>query len=138
MLEDINAWLTFAGVLVTNVGTWVVSQRKNQSELKAAVESARLEAQSAHVEHRGPEWEAFVSEMKGHFESRLAAQDQKISEQGKQIVSLTGQVASLHEHVADFRVRYRAALTHIGVWRGHHPETVALIKVPPEIADDLE
>ena len=159
MFDDMNAWLTFGGVLVTNLGTWVVTQRKSRYDIQVAVqaahtqaETARIQADATHAEHRGPEWDLYVTRLEAHFEKRLCDQDAKIEKQGqvikqqdikigRQDVKIDRQgkeIESLRENVADSQYRYRLALEHIGEWRGRHPETVELIRVPPEIAPDLQ
>lgn len=144
MFDDMQAWLAFAGLAISNFVTWRMAQVKSQSDIKTAVAQAQAQAQAAHVEHRGPEWQTFVQEMRADFERRLAAQDAKIDqygrekvEQDRKIATLTGELLGLQENIADFQHRYRLALDHIGEWRGHHPETVELIEVHPDLARDL-
>lgn len=84
------------------------------------------------------------SELLERHEAWQATQKARIDElveqtgrQGKKIGCLENKVRQLEAENRTVETKYGISIGHIRTWRLHHPESVPLITVPPEILDDL-
>lgn len=70
-------------------------------------------------------------------QKRIDDLESRAGRQGKKIVCLEGKVGQLETQKRVAETKYGVSIGHIRVWRLRHPESIALIEVPPEILDDL-
>lgn len=120
---DFNAlWvaaITSTGGVIVGVMTWLGT--------RVSSDSKRDEAE---ITTRGDEWQKIISAVQDYADKRIGDQDKKIT-------SLEGKVAQLEQENEVTRTRYWKAIFYGRSWRMLHPESIPLIEVPPEIADDL-
>lgn len=108
---------------------------------RASADSKRDEAE---ITTRGEEWQRIVNEVTKWADRRIAEQDQQIGRQAdqidrqdKKIGSLEGKVGHLEQENEQAKTKYWKAIFYSRSWRLLHPESIALIEVPPEIEPDL-
>lgn len=92
--------------------------------------TASTQKKAAEVEARGPEWQAFLSEVR--------AENQKTKDElnGK-IDLLNAKVQSLEDGLRRVTGKYQASLSYILQWRRKHPRDSLIDALPAEIREDL-
>lgn len=127
---DFNAiWITVigtGGTVVVGAMTWLGA--------RSAASSKRDEAE---ITSRGDEWQKILTASQDYADRRIADQGAEISKQGEKIKCLEGKVGHLEQENEQTKTKYWKAIFYGRSWRLLHPESVALIEVPPEILDDL-
>ena len=120
---DFNAlWvaaITSTGGVIVGVMTWLGT--------RVSSDSKRDEAE---ITTRGEEWQLITSEIKAWANERIAEQDKKLK-------CLEGKVGHLEQENEQTKTKYWKAIFYGRSWRLLHPESIPLIEVPPEIANDL-
>ena len=107
------------GTVIVGVMTWLGTRAASDSKVD-----------EAEITTRGDEWQKIISAVQSYADKRIGDQDVKIA-------SLEGKVAHLEQENETARTRYWKAIFYGRSWRLLHPESIPLIEVPPEIADDL-
>ena len=92
--------------------------------------SSSTQQKTAEVEARGPEWHAFLTEVR--------AENQKTKDElnGK-IDRLNAKVQSLEDGLKRVTGKYQSSLNYILQWRRKHPRDPLVDALPPEIREDL-
>ena len=92
--------------------------------------TSSTQRKTAEVEARGPEWQAFLSEVR--------AENQKTKDElnGK-IDRLNLKVKDLEDGLKRISGKYQASLNYILQWRRKHPRDSLIDALPAEIREDL-
>lgn len=92
--------------------------------------TASSQTEAAEVEARGPEWQAFLTEVR--------AENQKTKDElnGK-IDRLNSKVQSLEDGLKRVTGKYQVSLSYILQWRRKHPRDPLIDALPAEIREDL-
>ena len=92
--------------------------------------TSSTQKKTAEVEARGPEWHAFLTEVR--------AENQKTKDElnGK-IDRLNLKVKDLEDGLKRISSKYQVSLSYILQWRRKHPRDPLIDALPPEIREDL-
>ena len=92
--------------------------------------TSSTQKKTAEVEARGPEWQAFLTEVR--------AENQKTKDElnGK-IDRLNIKVKDLEDGLKRISGKYQVSLSYILQWRRKHPRDPLIDALPPEIREDL-
>ena len=92
--------------------------------------TSSTQKKTTEVEARGPEWQAFLTEVR--------AENQKTKDElnGK-IDRLNAKVQSLEDGLKRVTGKYQASLNYILQWRRKHPRDPLVDALPAEIREDL-
>ena len=92
--------------------------------------TSSTQKKTAEVEARGPEWHAFLTEVR--------AENQKTKDElnGK-IDRLNLKVKDLEDGLKRISSKYQVSLSYILQWRRKHPRDSLIDALPPEIQEDL-
>ena len=92
--------------------------------------TSSTQKKTAEVEARGPEWQAFLTEVR--------AENQKTKDElnGK-IDRLNIKVKDLEDGLKRISSKYQVSLSYILQWRRKHPRDPLIDALPPEIREDL-
>ena len=92
--------------------------------------TSSTQKKTTEVEARGPEWQAFLTEVR--------AENQKTKDElnGK-IDRLNAKVQSLEDGLKRVTGKYQASLAYILQWRRKYPRDPLVDALPPEIREDL-
>ena len=92
--------------------------------------TSSTQKKTAEVEARGPEWHAFLTEVR--------AENQKTKDElnGK-IDRLNIKVKDLEDGLKRISSKYQVSLSYILQWRRKHPRDSLIDALPPEIREDL-
>ena len=92
--------------------------------------TSSTQKKTADVEARGPEWQAFLTEVR--------AENQKTKDElnGK-IDRLNLKVKDLEDGLKRISSKYQVSLSYILQWRRKHPRDPLIDALPPEIREDL-
>ena len=92
--------------------------------------TSSTQKKTAEVEARGPEWHAFLTEVR--------AENQKTKDElnGK-IDRLNLKVKDLEDGLKRISGKYQVSLSYILQWRRKHPRDPLIDALPPEIREDL-
>ena len=92
--------------------------------------TSSTQKKTAEVEARGPEWHAFLTEVR--------AENQKTKDElnGK-IDRLNLKVKDLEDGLKRISSKYQVSLSYILQWRRKHPRDPLVDALPPEIREDL-
>ena len=92
--------------------------------------TSSTQKKTAEVEARGPEWHAFLTEVR--------AENQKTKDElnGK-IDRLNIKVKDLEDGLKRISSKYQVSLSYILQWRRKHPRDPLIDALPPEIREDL-
>ena len=92
--------------------------------------TSSTQKKTAEVEARGPEWHAFLTEVR--------AENQKTKDElnGK-IDRLNIKVKDLEDGLKRISGKYQVSLSYILQWRRKHPRDPLIDALPPEIREDL-
>ena len=92
--------------------------------------TSSTQKKTAEVEARGPEWQAFLTEVR--------AENQKTKDElnGK-IDRLNLKVKDLEDGLKRISSKYQVSLSYILQWRRKHPCDPLIDALPPEIREDL-
>ena len=92
--------------------------------------TSSTQKKTAEVEARGPEWQAFLTEVR--------AENQKTKDElnGK-IDRLNIKVKDLEDGLKRISSKYQVSLNYILQWRRKHPRDPLIDALPPEIREDL-
>lgn len=92
--------------------------------------TSSTQKKTAEVEARGPEWQAFLTEVR--------AENQKTKDElnGK-IDRLNVKVKDLEDGLKRISGKYQVSLSYILQWRRKHPRDPLIDALPPEIREDL-
>ena len=92
--------------------------------------TSSTQKKTAEVEARGPEWQAFLTEVR--------AENQKTKDElnGK-IDRLNLKVKDLEDGLKRISSKYQVSLSYILQWRRKHPRDPLIDALPPEIREDL-
>ena len=92
--------------------------------------TSSTQKKTAEVEARGPEWHAFLTEVR--------AENQKTKDElnGK-IDRLNVKVKDLEDGLKRISSKYQVSLSYILQWRRKHPRDPLIDALPPEIREDL-
>lgn len=92
--------------------------------------TSSTQKKTAEVEARGPEWHAFLTEVR--------AENQKTKDElnGK-IDRLNLKVKDLEDGLKRISSKYQVSLAYILQWRRKHPRDPLIDALPPEIREDL-
>ena len=92
--------------------------------------TSSTQKKTTEVEARGPEWQAFLTEVR--------AENQKTKDElnGK-IDRLNSKVQSLEDGLKRVTGKYQISLNYILQWRRKHPRDPLIDALPPEIREDL-
>ena len=92
--------------------------------------TSSTQKKTTEVEARGPEWQAFLTEVR--------AENQKTKDElnGK-IDRLNAKVQSLEDGLKRVTGKYQASLAYILQWRRKYPRDSLVDALPPEIREDL-
>ena len=92
--------------------------------------TSSTQKKTTEVEARGPEWQAFLTEVR--------AENQKTKDElnGK-IDRLNAKVQSLEDGLKRVTGKYQASLAYILQWRRKHPRDPLIDALPAEIREDL-
>ena len=92
--------------------------------------TSSTQKKTAEVEARGPEWQAFLTEVR--------AENQKTKDElnGK-IDRLNLKVKDLEDGLKRISSKYQVSLSYILQWRRKHPRDSLIDALPPEIREDL-
>lgn len=92
--------------------------------------TSSTQKKTAEVEARGPEWQAFLTEVR--------AENQKTKDElnGK-IDRLNIKVRDLEDGLKRISSKYQVSLSYILQWRRKHPRDPLIDALPPEIREDL-
>ena len=92
--------------------------------------TSSTQKKTAEVEARGPEWHAFLTEVR--------AENQKTKDElnGK-IDRLNIKVRDLEDGLKRISSKYQVSLSYILQWRRKHPRDPLIDALPPEIREDL-
>lgn len=127
------AVVTTAGGVMVGVTTWLGTRA-----------SASSKVEEAEVVSRGEEWQRILTASQQYTDRIIADQGKEIDkhkgqidQQGQQIECLQGKVQQLEDENELTKTKYWKAILYGRAWRLRHPESVALIDVPPEIEPDL-
>ena len=92
--------------------------------------TSSTQKKTTEVEARGPEWQAFLTEVR--------AENQKTKDElnGK-IDRLNAKVQSLEDGLKRVTGKYQASLAYILQWRRKYPRDPLIDALPPEIREDL-
>ena len=92
--------------------------------------TSSTQKKTAEVEARGPEWHAFLTEVR--------AENQKTKDElnGK-IDRLNINVKDLEDGLKRISSKYQVSLSYILQWRRKHPRDPLIDALPPEIREDL-
>ena len=92
--------------------------------------TSSTQKKTTEVEARGPEWQAFLTEVR--------AENQKTKDElnGK-IDRLNAKVQSLEDGLKRVTGKYQASLSYILQWRRKYPRDSLVDALPPEIREDL-
>ena len=92
--------------------------------------TSSTQKKTTEVEARGPEWQAFLTEVR--------AENQKTKDElnGK-IERLNAKVQSLEDGLKRVTGKYQASLAYILQWRRKHPRDPLIDALPAEIREDL-
>jgi uncharacterized protein YlxW (UPF0749 family) len=95
-----------------------------------AKNAANKQKETKEVEARGPEWQAFLTEVR--------AENQKTKDElnGK-IDRLNIKVKDLEDGLKRISGKYQVSLSYILQWRRKHPRDPLIDALPPEIREDL-
>lgn len=114
-----GAFVAIIVAAITGLAGWAGARATG----KAQKETARLESD-------GPQWQAYVSEMKAWTQARLEERD-------KQIASLREDLKVISEKLEVWKTRYFIAVQHIRDWRSKHPESLADLPLPDDLSRDF-
>ena len=92
--------------------------------------TSSTQKKTAEVEARGPEWQAFLTEV------RAETQKTKDELNGK-IDRLNIKVKDLEDGLKRISSKYQVSLSYILQWRRKHPRDPLIDALPPEIREDL-
>ncbi|MHC9804689.1 hypothetical protein ACQXZ0_11240 [Corynebacterium diphtheriae] len=92
--------------------------------------TARAQKESAEVEAKGPEWQAYVQEMKDWTTAQLKERDVLISK-------LEVEVGELREKLEVWKSRYYAAIHYIRTLHLSFPDSRTMHPVPDELEQDF-
>lgn len=113
-------WLpALVGVIVAPLLGWVTAKTTGKAQREAA-----------EIEARGPEWQAYVSEVKQWTREQLAERDKEIGE-------LKDRMEILASRVEKWKTLYFKAVHVIRQWQLTYPQGIEIIPLPAEIADDI-
>ena len=92
--------------------------------------TSSTQKKTTEVEARGPEWQAFLTEVR--------AENQKTKDElnGK-IDRLNLKVKDLEDGLKRISSKYQVSLSYILQWRRKHPRDPLIDALPPEIREDL-
>lgn len=92
--------------------------------------TSSTQKKTAEIEARGPEWQAFLTEVR--------AENQRTKDElnGK-IDRLNAKVQSLEDGLKRVTGKYQASLNYILQWRRKHPRDPLIDALPSEIREDL-
>lgn len=92
--------------------------------------TSSTQKKTAEVEARGPEWQAFLTEVR--------AENQKTKDElNDKIERLTDKVQSLQDGLKRISNKYQVSLAYILQWRRKHPKDPLIDSLPSEIREDL-
>ena len=92
--------------------------------------TSSTQKKTAEVEARGPEWHAFLTEVR--------AENQKTKDElNSKIDRLNIKVKDLEDGLKRISSKYQVSLSYILQWRRKHPRDPLIDALPPEIREDL-
>lgn len=96
---------------------------------------ARSQERTKRDESRGPEWEAFLTQVNEANERQKAWLERTVEGQNEQIADLKRTVRRLEDNLSDVEGRYDQSLVVIRNFRRIHPDTI--VYIPAVIQADL-
>ena len=119
MNGGITALITGISSVVTGIISWFTSKETTKSHMNEVYQTTR-----------GPEWKAFVDEIRAQSEATKKELNSKIDD-------LQNQLDELRTEVDTLSTKYALAVRHIEQWRCLHPEDTARLAPPTEIKPDI-
>lgn len=114
-----NALLVLAGIIFTGIVSLLTTRLTSSTQKK-----------TAEIESTGPNWQAFMNEVREQNEATKSELNGKIDR-------LQDKVSRLEDGMRNLQNKYRKAMVRLAAWHRKHPDDPLVDSLPEDLIPDM-